>query len=504
MRAPIDPKILLSEAERLVDSLGEGRMSATAYDTAWVARLSDPQEPQQPLFPASVQWLLQNQHSDGSWGADLYFAHDRLISTLSGLVALAGSAYRSEGVDFAVRRAIAYLYLQRPEVRGDPIDTVGFELLLPELLGEARGLGLRLPYEHWEHVEGLRAEKLSRIPPIAIYGGSTTLTTSLEHQGERLIPLLVDRCQAPNGSFGGSPSATAYVLSRYANSAAQDFLHRVGGLRDDGGVVFLHPFETFESAWVLYYLGEFQLERDLLDKPLQTLLATWTPTGTGWTHEWSLTDSDDTAVVFRVLGGHGYELDANVFTLYEGKDHFYCFPFERDASIGANAHILEALTSSRTSLETKPLVRKLVDFLTAARIDGRYWMDKWHASPLYATHQCLRAIGPVCPEFMDPTTGWILEAQHEDGSWGSGRGNCEETALALASLLTVMDHDPAATASMTPAADRGAAYLTQHFGEGGHPALWRGKSMYRPDNIVEAIILSALYGWTKRCDSRKC
>src|SRR5437016_540956 len=138
MTVQITPDELLHEAEHLVDSLDEGQMSATAYDTAWVARVRAADHPEQPAFPLAVRWLLRHQHLDGSWGAEVAFPHDRLICTLAALVALAELTESLPGTDHAVRRALVYLHLHRPDVRNDPIDTVGFELLLPELLRQAR------------------------------------------------------------------------------------------------------------------------------------------------------------------------------------------------------------------------------------------------------------------------------------------------------------------------------------------------------------------------------
>lgn len=495
----IRPDELVYEAERLVDSLADGQMSSTAYDTAWVARVRTAEEPQQPAFPAAVHWLLRHQHSDGSWGAEVAFPHDRLICTLAALVALAEITEPPAETEQAVRRALVYLHLRCPDVRDDPVDTVGFELLLPELLRQAREMGLRLPYEAWKHVEARRADKLSRIPPIAIYGGATSLTTSLEHQGERLIPLLIDRCQAPNGSVGGSPSATAYVLTKQWRPECARYLHQVTELASDGGIAFLHPFEIFETGWVFYYLDGIPVDQDLLHPHLEGLAARWTPTGVGWTGEWALSDSDDTSVVFMLLGAHGYQPDPRVLTLFEGAEHFHCFPFERDPSVGANAHILEALSATPTEFDRGPLLRKLTTYLRMARSEDGYWLDKWHASPFYATHQCARALSHH-PGLLRPTLDWLIATQHEDGSWGLEGGNPEETALALASLMTVADRELKTDLPVRLAATRGGSYLSEHRHDGNRPALWRGKALYRPDNIVQAIILGTLYNYARRVE----
>ena len=157
---PISRQDLIAEARRLLASLGEGTMSETAYDTAWVARIPNPSKPEEPLFPTTYGWLLKNQYPDGSWGAEILFAHDRLIGTLATLVTLAGSSYRRAESEPAARRAVVYLNREKLDIRNDPHETVGFELLLPELMRQARELDLHLPYEDWEFVEAIKADKL--------------------------------------------------------------------------------------------------------------------------------------------------------------------------------------------------------------------------------------------------------------------------------------------------------------------------------------------------------
>jgi halimadienyl-diphosphate synthase len=66
-----------SEIQKLLKEIGPGRMSSTAYDTAWVARLG---EVDQDLSNQAMEWLSENQLPDGSWGAkDIFYYHDRVI-----------------------------------------------------------------------------------------------------------------------------------------------------------------------------------------------------------------------------------------------------------------------------------------------------------------------------------------------------------------------------------------------------------------------------------------
>ncbi|KAL8536945.1 hypothetical protein ACS0TY_012220 [Phlomoides rotata] len=47
---------------------GDGRISVSPYDTAWIALIKDLDGRDSPQFPSSVEWIAENQLPDGSWG----------------------------------------------------------------------------------------------------------------------------------------------------------------------------------------------------------------------------------------------------------------------------------------------------------------------------------------------------------------------------------------------------------------------------------------------------
>lgn len=69
--------------------MNDGETSASAYDTAWVARIPSIDDAQKPQFPTTLNWILTNQHEDGSWGESSFFLlYDRLVCTLTCVLAL--------------------------------------------------------------------------------------------------------------------------------------------------------------------------------------------------------------------------------------------------------------------------------------------------------------------------------------------------------------------------------------------------------------------------------
>lgn len=71
-------------------SMDDGNISPSAYDTAWVALIEDVDGSSGgPQFPSSLQWIVNHQLPDGSWGEPLMFsAFDRLLNTLACVIAL--------------------------------------------------------------------------------------------------------------------------------------------------------------------------------------------------------------------------------------------------------------------------------------------------------------------------------------------------------------------------------------------------------------------------------
>lgn len=484
---------LVQLASRLLSSLQDGSMSETAYDTAWIARVPDPNNRTQRAFPSAIEWLLRHQHADGSWGGQLEIVHDRVVSTLAAVLALVESPSARSGR--AVQAGIAYLARSVPRIDDDFVETVGFELIMPPLLAQARRLGLPLPATAASSIERLRADKLQRLPAAFAYSGLTSLTHSLEFLGEDLQPDLVRRWRASNGSYGASPSATAYVLMHQWDAAGAAYLRAVLDLSSVGGACNVFPFEIFERTWVLYSLGPLAKRVAAHRSVVARLAADWSPVGVGFTREGVGPDGDDTAMAFQVLNDYALlPPSSGVLRLFEADDHFFCLPLERNPSVSTNAHVLEALNAARDHIDRDRLIHKALQFLASCRVDDRYWRDKWHVSPYYATSRAIRALAGLEQQgqhLSAAAVAWLLETQHANGSWSEleSDGTCEETAHALLALTCL----PRPDERMLGAVRRGTRYLWQHFDDQDHPELWVGKGLYTPHAVVRAVILGALY-----------
>ncbi|GJN16536.1 hypothetical protein PR202_gb03537 [Eleusine coracana subsp. coracana] len=123
-------------------SIGEGEISISAYDTALVSLLGKLDGSDGPLFPSSINWIIQNQLPDGSWGDEAFFMlRDRIISTLACVVALTSWNIHKEKCLLFIREN-----MWRLSEEAEDWMLVGFEIAFPSLLDMAKNLGLDIPY----------------------------------------------------------------------------------------------------------------------------------------------------------------------------------------------------------------------------------------------------------------------------------------------------------------------------------------------------------------------
>ena len=67
------------------DKLGNSHISTSMYDLAWVLRSRVMPELSQKEV---ITLIYSKQHKDGSWGGKRFYLHDRVINTISVVVAL--------------------------------------------------------------------------------------------------------------------------------------------------------------------------------------------------------------------------------------------------------------------------------------------------------------------------------------------------------------------------------------------------------------------------------
>lgn len=484
------------EARDLVKGLNES-MGPSPYDTAWLARLRNSDA--SSLRENSLDWLMENQYSDGSWGSAIHYHHDRIICTLTAAIALSENG-QSRAVRDAIRRAERYIWHNLHLLSHDPFELVGFELILPTLLGEAQALGVEVP-SHAYGYEKIQTAKLRLVPVEKLYSSSVTTVHSLEFLGQAGDPVRLREMLSSNGSLGNSPATTAYYLLLDPGSErALAYLQAVQ--RHQGYPVMLYPFRIFELSWVLNNLAFCKLPITELagGEVFETLQVEMGENGIGLDPSFGIPDGDTTSVCVRLLRSAGYEVDPFILAGFENKEAstFRTYDYERNASVGTNAHALEALSFIPEYPNRRSVQEQITLLLLDKRIFNTYWIDKWHASPFYATSHVLVALlqaetTPYLASACRSTVDWLVHLQYDDGSWGFfGQGTAEETAYAMIALLHYSFHHSIDVEVL----HRGAAFLQRTYNT-FYPALWIDKCLYVPVDIVRAAILSALILYTE-------
>ncbi|MGH2592166.1 MAG: hypothetical protein ACRDGG_01490 [Anaerolineae bacterium] len=487
-----------SQLRNLLSAIGAGSIAPTAYDTAWAARVPHRDDPGRPAFPQALDWLLAHQHADGSWGARLNYHYDRVLSTLAASLTLAHwqASYGDSLWSERLQAAQSSIWRNFPGMRRDPYDTIGFELILPTLLKEAHRRSFRLPYTSFDNFARTREAKLKLIPPELIYTRNISTIFSAEFLGDRLDVARVNGLQDDNGSIASSPSATAYYLLRYPdNHAARDYLARVLA-RCGGAAPAVDPIDVFEPAWVLFNVAliwpngvavasAIEPHVDALESEMKR------KNGVGYNTYFAVPDLDGTSTVFRVLTWAGVSSDPGLLAQFEEDDHFRCFPYERNPSVSAHVHLLDALRAAPAFPGRTRMIRKATGFLERSRTLQTFWFDKWHASPYYTTAHAIIALRED-RHLAEDAVFWIVNTQNADGSWGYYEaGTAEETAYCLQALIAYKRSGGEVDDSTLR---RGAEYLTDsveriHL---DYAPLWIGKSLYTPTWVVHSAVLSAL------------
>ncbi|RMH41660.1 MAG: hypothetical protein D6694_08600 [Gammaproteobacteria bacterium] len=485
-----------TQAKKLLGQLDMGCIASTAYDTAWVARLA---RFGHPLGERALDWLLVHQNPDGSWGSWPQFViHDHIMCTLAAVVALA-EAPNARRYQRAIQRGVQALSILGGKARQEEVvdvnrATVGFEMLLPTLMDEARALGI-LPSKAErvlglvEHLGERKRRKIRNVP----INREVSMVFSAEMAGREYRGWLDQQnLRNPNGSVGNSPSATAYYLLCVNPNDTQAWKYLEKAVNPDGGFPLAHPMEAFERSWVVWNLGLVEDWATSMHADFVSLLALlyngWhSQYGIGFSTFGSLYDGDDTAMATALLRRYGWEVDLSPMFFYETEGYFITYPMEVGVSYTTNIHALWALSSLGFD-DRYPAVRKVISLLTQSSSIVPY--DKWHASPFYlVSHQVIAGLTyETMRPFLQKQVDWILSMQRPDGAWGMKASTIEETALCLQALCVWQR-----TVGNIPLENirRGAAWLKRRE-NANVPAMWVAKTLYLPAHVVRSSVLSAL------------
>ncbi|KAK3193776.1 hypothetical protein Dsin_025086 [Dipteronia sinensis] len=363
----------------MLESMEDGEISISAYDTAWVALVEDINGSGAPQFPSSLEWIANNQLSDGSWGDEIIFSvHDRLINTLACVVALKSWNIHQEkyekGLSFFKEN------ISRLGSDNDEHMPIGFEVAFPSLIEIARSLSIEVPenYPFFQEIYKKRDLKLTRIPKEIMHKVPTTLLHSLEGMAdldwEKLLNL---KCE--DGSLLFSPSSTAFALMQTKDHNCLEYLTNAVQ-RFNGGVPNVYPVDMFEHMWAVDRLQRLGISRYFqaeIKECMDYIYRYWTDEGISWARNPRVHDIDDTAMGFRLLRLHGYQVSADVFQNFEKGSEFFCFSGQSNQAVTGMFNLYrasqlqfpgETILESAKHFSSKFLIQKQ---------DANQLLDKW-------------------------------------------------------------------------------------------------------------------------------
>ena len=491
-------------AQELVDEMAVdpcGLTTPSLYETARLVASASWLDGHQER----VEFLLTQQHKDGTWGGPAAYGLLPTLSAVDALLSVAG-ADDTQRVGRAAKSGLAAL-AQRFSREVQLPDTIAVELLVPWLVER---IDQRLA-----QVDDQRSPGLTGMPGrLHLPADMRPLRDMREHLRDHSgIPKKawhsLEAFGAPavrsptviavGGAVGASPAATVAWLGDQPHAdaarACLDYLRQTQA-RHGGPVSGITAITYFEQAWVVTALCGAGLHLEIpaqITGSLRTALQ-----GTGWPAGPGLpTDSDDTAAALHALDLMGRPEPSDCLWGYDTGSHFECFCGERTPSASANAHVLIALADRGRQADPccSSAAERVGRWLLEQQHSGGYWTDKWHASPYYATACCAAALarlgGPRASAAVDSAVRWVLDTQRADGSWGRWAGTGEETAYAI----QILGHSAVPDQAAIDAILRGRTFLIGHIDDhGDDPPLWHDKDLYAPLRVIRAEILAAMAG----------
>nr|UNZ93471.1 diterpene synthase class I [Scutellaria baicalensis] len=308
-------KLIARIRERICD--GRVEISPSAYDTAWVAMVPSREYSgvQRPCFPQCLDWIMENQNSDGSWGLNPghpYLVKDSLSCTLACLLALrkwdTGHQLVQRGLDFIVSNDWALS-------AGDnnQISPIGFDIIFPAMINYANDMDLTLPFtnnilDSLFHIQDsqLRMRKQEYISEA--FGESCNWKE------------IISTHQRKNGSLFNSPATTAAALIHCPDDKCSQYLNSV--LKAcNGWVPTIFPMNLYARLWMVDTLERLGVERYFgfeLSTILDDIYRCWQEK-----EEDIFSDITCHAMAFRLLRIKGYDVSSDELAEFVDQEHFF-------------------------------------------------------------------------------------------------------------------------------------------------------------------------------------
>ncbi|WOL15860.1 ent-kaur-16-ene synthase, chloroplastic-like [Canna indica] len=308
--------------ERIKEQFQKIQLSPSSYDTAWVAMVPSPVSSKNPCFPDCVDWILENQHSDGSWG--LHHSHPSLIKDgLSSTLACILALQRWKAGQKNVKKGLDYIESNSSHLMDEQLwSPIGYDIIFPGMLEHATSLGVNIPLDQskidtmlWKRDAKLRELHGSNSEGRKAY---------LAYVGEGLVGNSKRwkefmKYQRKNGSLFNSPSTTAAALMHQYDAKAHHYLHSL--LSNFGGSVpTAYPLDVhthLRTVDMVEKLGIARHFEDEIRSVLDRIYGCWL-----MNDEEIFLDPTTLAMAFRILRMNGYNISSDCLKQLSDVNYF--------------------------------------------------------------------------------------------------------------------------------------------------------------------------------------
>nr|AWA45186.1 hypothetical protein SS81E14_000003 [Saccharum spontaneum] len=337
---------------RIRNQLRRPQLPPSSYDTAWVSMVPMRGSHQTPCFPQCVEWILQNQQDDGSWGvnqSDSSISKDVLLSTLACVLALrrwnVGRENMWRGLHFIGRNFSVAMdeHVTAP---------IGFNITFSGLLSLAIDMGLEFPIRQTD-VRGilhLREMELKRQVVDSSSGRKAYMAYIAEGLGNMLDWDEVMKFQRKNGSLFSSPSTTAVTLIHKYNDQALQYLNLL--VSEFGSAVpAMYPLKIHCQLSMVDALEKMGISQHFvsdIESILDMAYSCWLQKD-----EEIMMDIATCAMAFRLLRMNGYDVSSDELSHVAGPSNFHD---SLHGYLNDTKSLLELYKASKVSLSENDLI----------------------------------------------------------------------------------------------------------------------------------------------------
>ncbi|XP_066381595.1 dolabradiene synthase KSL4, chloroplastic-like, partial [Miscanthus floridulus] len=308
--------------DRIREQLVNAELSPSSYDTAWAAMVPAPGSPLASRFPQCVDWILQNQRSDGSWGLgcgedQASLGKDAVSSTLACVLAL-----RTWGVgEEHVGKGLRFIGHNSSFVTDDKCDTpAGFNVIFPGMLERGIGMGLEIPLAHAD-VHAILRLRDTELKSMASGSKAAYMAYIAEGLGNLLDWDQAMAYQRKNGSFFDSPATTAAAAIHSYNGRAVDYLDLLITKSGSSSVPAVYPRNVYNQLRMVDTLEKMGISPSFsyeIHNILDTTYSSWLAKD-----DEIMLDMATCAMAFRLLRMHGYDVSSDGLSQFSEESSFH-------------------------------------------------------------------------------------------------------------------------------------------------------------------------------------